>query len=270
MLSVALVQMNSGPQIADNLDIAETLIREAAGKGAEFILTPENTCHMRQPATSKLQSSPPEKDHQALPRFAALARELGVSILLGSVSVKVSEDKIANRSYCFDDKGGIVASYDKVHLFDVALANNETYKESALVRPGEKAVVADLPFGRIGFTVCYDLRFPHLFRTLAQAGASIITVPSAFTVPTGQAHWETLLRARAIETGCYILAPAQTGTHEGGRKTWGHSLVADPWGAVVAQAGDETGLVMAEIDLDKVAQARMAVPSLTHDRTFTL
>ena len=269
MLDVALIQMNSGPEIDANLNWAETRMREAARQGARCILTPENTCHIRHPASAKLQSAPREEDHPALPRFSALAQELNVSILLGSISINLG-DQIANRSYCFSPDGQIAGRYDKIHMFDVALANNETYKESDLVRPGGKAVIADMPFGKLGMTICYDLRFPHLYRTLAQNGASIIAVPAAFTVPTGQDHWETLLRARAIETGCFILAPAQTGEHEGGRRTWGHSLIVDPWGRIEAAAESEPGVVTAKLDLDKVNQVRASIPSLRNDRAFTL
>ncbi len=268
-LDVALIQMNSGPEIDANLNWAETQARAAARQGAQFILTPENTCHIRHPAAAKLQSAPAEEDHPALPRFGALAKELGVSILLGSISINLG-DRIANRSYCFDPEGRIAASYDKIHLFDVALPGNENYKESDLVKPGDKAVIADLPFGKVGLTICYDIRFPHLYRALAQNGASIITVPAAFTVQTGQAHWKPLLQARAIETGCYILAPAQMGEHEGGRRTWGHSMVVDPWGKVETIAEDKPGILRTQLDLDRVAQVRMNVPSLQHDRAFTL
>lgn len=270
MTRVALIQLTSGPDIAGNLRVAERMIRDAAADGADFILTPENTCHMVFPAQSKLDSSPAEADHPAVALFADLARELGVTLLLGSIAVKVAADKIQNRSYLFDLQGTVAARYDKIHLFDAMLPNNETYLESALVRPGEKAVVADMAFGKVGLTICYDLRFAGLYRALAQAGASIITVPAAFTVPTGRAHWETLLRARAIETGCFVLAPAQTGEHAGGRRTWGHSMVIDPWGAVLAEGGEEPCTVTADIDLAKVAEARSALPALEHDRNFAL
>lgn len=269
-VKVALIQMNSGPVIADNLQQAETLIRQAAEAGAQWILTPENTCHIKTPQTEKLQSSPYEKDHPALPHFAGLARELGVWILVGSVAVRVSETRVANRSLFFNPDGELVAQYDKIHLFDVDLPTGESHRESNLVQPGERAVMTETPWGGVGLAICYDLRFAALFRALAQNGARIITVPSAFTVPTGQAHWETLLRARAIETGCFILAPAQTGTHHGDRKTYGHSLVIDPWGVVLADGGDAPGYVLADLDLAAVDRARGAIPSLQHGREFSV
>ena len=269
IVDVALIQMNSGPDIAENLDFAADGAARAAESGARFILTPENTCHIRHPASAKLQSAPREEDHPALPRFSTLARDFGVSIMLGSISINLG-DRIANRSYVFAPDGAIAARYDKIHLFDVSLPGGENYKESDLVKPGDKAVLADLPFGRVGMTICYDLRFSDLFRLLAQQGASMIAVPAAFTVQTGMSHWETLLRARAIETGSYILAPAQTGEHEGGRRTWGHSMIVAPWGEIVAQAGCEPDILRASLDLSRVAQARAAVPSLKHGRAFTL
>lgn len=269
MLDVALIQMNSGPDIAGNLEQAETLIRRAAeDPETKFILTPENTCHMRAKAEDRVASSLPESEHPALFRFSCLAQELRVSILLGSIAVRVANDKVANRSYIFNADGNIVAKYNKIHLFDAFLDNNENYFESATVQPGLKPVIADMEFGRVGMTICYDIRFSYLYRALAKAGASIITVPAAFTVPTGKAHWEVLLRARAIETGCFILAPGQTGEHEGGRRTWGHSMVVAPWGEVLAKAGEGQGILRAKLDLAEVDKARRAVPSLLHDRAL--
>ena len=269
MLKAALIQMNSGPVIADNLRQAEDMIREAASSGAQLILTPENTCHIKTPQAEKLQSSPYESDHPAIPFFSDLARDLGVWLMAGSIAVRVSADKVANRSLLFSDNGAVVAQYDKIHLFDVDLPTGESHRESNIVAPGDRAVVAETPWGGIGMTICYDLRFAALFRALAQKGAKIITVPSAFTVPTGQAHWETLLRARAIETGSFILAPAQTGTHHGNRKTYGHSLIVGPWGDVIADGGDAPGIVMADLDLADVEKARGAIPALLHDRKFS-
>lgn len=266
----ACIQLNAGPEIAANLKDAASLVREAASQGAQFIATPENTCHIRMPATEKLKSSPVAEKHPALPLFSGLAKETGAWLLLGSISVKISDDKIANRSYLFNDKGAIAATYDKIHLFDVDLDGGETYRESATVKPGGKAITADTPFGRIGMTICYDVRFAHLYRTLAQAGASILTIPAAFTVPTGKAHWETLLRARAIENGAFVIAPAQCGVHEGGRGTYGHSLIIGPWGDVLAQGGEAPGIIMADLDPGAVGKARGAVPSLRHDRDFRL
>ena len=270
MLKIGLIQMNSGTVIAENLRQAEGLIRQAAEGGAQFILTPENTCHIKTPQSEKLQSSPYEADHPAIPFFAGLAQELGVWILVGSIAVRVSETKVVNRSLLFGADGGLVAQYDKIHLFDVDLPTGESHRESNIVQPGDKAVIAETPWGGVGLAICYDLRFAHLFRTLAQNGARILTVPSAFTVPTGQAHWESLLRARAIETGSFVLAPAQTGTHHGDRKTYGHSLIVSPWGEVIADGGDAVGIVLADLDMDAVDKARGAIPALQHDREFSL
>jgi predicted amidohydrolase len=264
ILPIALLQLNSGPDIAANLGFATEMIREAAAQGAKFILTPENTCHMLSPQGAKLKTAPEEGNHPALSVFSGLARDLGVWVLAGSISVKVAEDKIANRSYLFDSDGAQVAAYDKIHLFDVDLPTGESHRESAVVRAGQRGIVAHSPWGGIGMTICYDLRFAALYRALAQAGAKILTIPSAFTVPTGQAHWESLLRARAIETGSFVLAPAQTGEHHGGRKTYGHSLVIGPWGEVIADGGNDVGIIRADLDMDAVDRARGAIPSLLH------
>lgn len=270
-LKVALIQLTAGPDIVENIIAAETLIREAAAQGAQFILTPENTCHIRRPATEKLKSAKAMEGHPVVTRFADLAKELGVWIMAGSISVLLPEEKILNRSILIDAHGNIVANYDKIHLFDVDLPTGEVHRESAVVKPGEKAVVADTPWGKVGMTICYDLRFASLFRTLSKAGASILTVPAAFTVPTGKAHWHTLLRARAIENGAFVLAPAQVGTHEGGRETYGHSLIIDPWGTILAEGdGENIGIIMAELDLDAVKTAREAIPALLHDREYSI
>ncbi len=270
-VKVALIQMNAGPDIAENIIAAETMIREAAGKGAQFILTPENTCHIRRPAAEKLKSAKALEGHPVITRFSALAKELGVWILAGSISVLLPEDKILNRSLLIDAQGNIVADYDKIHLFDVDLPTGEVHRESALVKPGSKATLADTPWGKLGMSICYDLRFASLFRALSKAGAAILTVPAAFTVPTGQAHWHTLLRARAIENGAFVLAPAQVGTHEGGRETYGHSLIIDPWGKILAEGdGENPGIIMATLDLDAVKTAREAIPALLHDREYSI
>lgn len=261
--------MNSGAGIDENLAAAEDYIRDAAAQGAVFVSTPENTCHILSPQSEKLKSCPLPEDHRAYPFFATLAKDLGIWILVGSVSVKVADSKIANRSLLFDGNGDIVAEYDKIHLFDVDLAGGENYRESNVVRPGTKRTLVESPFGKIGLSVCYDLRFPYLYRDLAHEGAHILTVPSAFTVPTGKAHWETLLRARAIENGCFVVAAAQCGTHHGGRKTYGHSLIVGPWGDVLAEADERPGVLLADIDLSDVEKARAAVPSLGHDRDYS-
>lgn len=268
MVKTACIQLNAGPVIEDNLQAAQALIREAAAQGAQFIATPENTCHMRSPQSEKLKTAKPEDTHPGIPFFSELARELGVWLLAGSISIRLDDNRIANRSFLFSDSGQIAARYDKIHLFDVDLPTGESHRESALVRPGEKAVVAPLPWGKLGLSICYDLRFAYLYRDLAKAGASIISVPAAFTVPTGQAHWHTLLRARAIETGAFVIAPAQCGEHEGGRRTYGHSLIISPWGEILAEGGEEPGIVMADLDLELVAKARAAIPALKHDREY--
>lgn len=269
-VKVALVQMSSGPDIAENIIAAETMIRQAAAQGAQFILTPENTCHIRLPAAEKLKSAHPAEGHPAITRFSALAKELGVWLLAGSISILLPEEKLYNRSLLFDAKGNIVAQYDKIHLFDVDLPTGERHRESNVVKPGDRAVIAETPWGKVGMTICYDLRFAALYRTLAQAGAKILAVPAAFTVPTGKAHWHTLLRARAIENGAFILAPAQCGTHHNGRTTYGHSLIIDPWGVILAEGGDETGIFMADLDMNAVDVARNAIPALKHDRFYSI
>ena len=266
---VALVQMTSDREVEPNIETASRMIREARGAGAELILTPENTSMIEPHRKLILEKAKEESDHPAIPAFRALAAETGAWLLIGSLTIKLDEVSCANRCYLFSPAGEIVARYDKIHMFDVDLAGGESYRESATFRPGNRAVVADLPFGRLGLTICYDLRFPYLYRALAQAGASFLSVPAAFTVPTGRAHWHVLLRARAIETGCFVLAPAQCGTHAEGRRTYGHSLVVSPWGEVLADGGEEPGLVLAEIDPAKVEEARRMVPALTHDRAFT-
>ncbi len=262
--------MCSGPVIEDNLKQAETLIREAAGQGAQFVLTPENTCHIRFPAAEKLKSALPEETHPAVSFFSGLARELNIWLLAGSLGIKQENGMLANRSYLFADTGEAVATYDKIHMFDVDLPTGENHRESEQVQGGTRAVLAQTPWGGLGMTICYDLRFPHLYRELAQKGAAMLAVPAAFTVPTGKAHWETLLRARAIENGCFVFAPAQTGEHEGGRLTYGHSLIIDPWGHVLADAGEEVGVITVDVNLEDIAKARHAIPSLQHDRDFDL
>jgi len=267
-LVTACVQVNAGPEIGPNLEAAGALVRRARDAGATFITLPENVSLMVQGRARLLARIGSESLHPALPVFRYLARETEAWLLVGSLGIALEDGRVANRSYLIDPGGTIVARYDKIHMFDVDLPGGESYRESAIFRPGDRAVVAPLPWGRLGLTVCYDLRFAALFRALAQAGADVITVPAAFTVPTGRAHWEVLLRARAIETGCFIIAPAQCGSHDDGRRTYGHSMIVGPWGEVLAQAGDEPGLITASLDLDRVAECRGMVPSLKHDRMF--
>jgi predicted amidohydrolase len=266
---VACVQLNAARDIAPNIAAASALIRKAKSQGAQFILTPENTGMIEPKRPRMLEKAKLEAEHPAIPAFSALAAELGVWLLIGSLQIKLDAATCANRSFLFDDRGRVVARYDKIHMFDVDLQGGESYRESKTFRPGERAVVADTPWGKVGLTVCYDLRFAYLYRALAQAGAAFLTVPSAFTVPTGQAHWHTLLRARAIETGSFVFAPAQCGEHAEGRKTYGHSLIVAPWGEVLADGGEEPGVILADIDPAKVAEARAMIPALTHDRRFS-
>lgn len=265
----ACIQLRSSDDVAENIRETVRLVREAAARGAAFVATPENTSLMAPDGGAKLAHSFDEAHDPALPVFAALARELKVWILIGSVAIKVSETKTANRSFLFAPDGNVTARYSKIHLFDVQLASGETYRESNTVAGGDMAVIADTDMGRIGLSICYDLRFPQLYRKLAQKGAFLFTVPSAFTVPTGSAHWHVLLRARAIENGAFVIAPAQGGTHANGRKTYGHSLIVSPWGEVLAEAGTEPGVIIADIDPALAADARAKVPNLQHDRDFS-
>lgn len=264
----ACVQLCCGDDVASNIRTASELIREAHNSGAQFIATPENTSFMAADAGAKLQIAMPEKDDRSLVAFCGLAEELGIWLLIGSLAIKVSENKTANRSYLIGRDGRVAARYDKIHLFDVNLPDRESYRESKTVTSGEQAVMAGLPWGRIGLSVCYDLRFPQLYRALAEGGAELFSIPSAFTETTGKAHWHILLRARAIENGCFVIAPAQGGKHANGRSTYGHSMIIGPWGEVLAEAGTEPGIIAAEIDLDEVTAVRARVPSLQHDRAF--
>ncbi|MBP7338189.1 carbon-nitrogen hydrolase family protein [Niveispirillum sp.] len=265
----ALVQVNAGPEIMPNLEQAGILVRQAVQQGAQLVCLPENVSLMAQGREKILARVKPEEQHPGVPFFRDLARETGAWIMTGTLGCLLPDGRVANRAFVTNPDGEITARYDKIHMFDVDLAGGETYRESATYRPGEQAVVAATPWGGLGLSICYDVRFAYLYRALAKAGASIITVPAAFTVPTGRAHWHVLLRARAIETGCFILAPAQTGTHDGGRGTYGHSVIISPWGEVLADAGEEPGVILADLDLSKVEEARRMVPSLRHDRSFT-
>lgn len=265
---VGLVQLRSGRDVEANLAMAERLIRDAARGGAIYVQTPENTAIMELEPELLLAAIQMEPESMALSRFRSLAAELGIWLHIGSLAVKLGPDRVANRSFLLAPGGEIAARYDKLHLFDVDLAGGESYRESRLYQSGDKAVIADLPFGRLGLSICYDLRFAALYRALAMAGAGIIAIPSAFTKQTGEAHWAVLLRARAIETGAFVLAAAQGGTHENGRSTYGHSMVVSPWGEVLAEAGEAPGVILAEIDLRESAAARARIPSLRHGRAF--
>jgi len=265
----ACVQLRSSGDVAENIRSTSALVREAAGQGARFIATPENTNIMAENNRAKLDATFDEANDPSLPAFSALAKDLKVWLLIGSLHIKVSDTKTANRSFLFAPDGTVRARYDKIHLFDVTVAQGESYRESSQVEGGQTCVLADTEFGLLGMTVCYDLRFPQLYRRLAQKGAFAFTIPSSFTVPTGEAHWNVLMRARAIENGAFVIAPAQGGLHANGRKTYGHSLIVGPWGDVLAEAGTEPCVIVAEIDPQLSAAAREKVPSLQHDRDFT-
>jgi predicted amidohydrolase len=265
---VACVQPNSGREIAPNIEAVSAMVRQARAAGADLITTPENVSMMEIRNRLALEKARPQDEHPALAAFQDLARETGAWLLVGSLAIKLPDDMIANRSILLDDGGAIVATYDKIHMFDVDLGDGQEYRESKTIRSGDRAVVADTPWGRIGMSVCYDLRFPHLYRALAKAGADFLTVPAAFTRTTGRAHWHVLMQARAIETGCYVFAPAQCGDHEDGRETFGHSLIIDPWGEILADGGEDVGVIMAEVDVARIAEARHKIPALTHDRPY--
>lgn len=274
-MRIGLVQLTVSDDPVANLPHTLALVRKAAEGGAGFVLTPECTNMLSSSRDHQNGVLHPESEDPTLAALRAEAQALGIWLLIGSLGLKTDDPdgRFANRSFLIGPDGAIAARYDKIHMFDVTVSEAEAYRESAGYRPGGQAVVAETPFGKLGLTVCYDLRFPYLHRALAQAGASILTVPAAFNHLTGAAHWEVLLRARAIETGCFVLAPAQTGFHPEtagkGRRTHGHSLVVAPWGEVLADGGTEPGVILADLDLAQVASARGRVPSLTHDRGFT-
>src|ERR1700726_2247970 len=267
---VGLVQMRSGLDPAVNLDVASKLIGEAKAGGADYVLTPEMTNIMEIRRERLFAAIVPEEADASLAAFRELARKHAIHLHVGSLAIKLAGERAANRSFLIDRSGEIVARYDKIHMFDVDLAGGESYRESRNYRPGEVAVTADLPWGGLGLTICYDLRFPALYRALAEAGSSFLAIPSAFTKQTGQAHWHVLNRARAIENGAFVFAAAQGGLHENGRETFGHSLIVDPWGRILGEGGVEPGIVMAQVDLAAVAAARGRVPSLQPGRRFAM
>jgi predicted amidohydrolase len=266
----AMIQMRSGLKPDANIDDAVRMIGEAKSAGAEYVLTPEMTNILAAKREQLFAVVVEEEADASLAAMRTIARKLGIYVHVGSLAIKLSHDRAANRSFLIDPKGDIAARYDKIHMFDVDLADGESYRESRNYRPGELAVLADLPWGRLGLTVCYDLRFPALYRALAEAGATMLAIPSAFTKQTGEAHWHVLMRARAIENGCFVFAAAQAGKHENGRETFGHSLIVDPWGRIIAEGGTEPGVVMAEIDPAQVTNARSRIPSLQHGRRFEI
>ena len=265
-----LVQLRSGRTVASNLDKAEALVRRAAKGGAQYVQTPENTGIMELKPELVLAAAESEGKSAPLAWARALARELGIWLHIGSIAIKLDPSRVANRSYLLDPEGSVTARYDKLHMFDVDLAGGESYRESQYFRPGAKAVLADLPFGRFGLSICYDLRFASLYRALAAAGAELIAIPAAFTKQTGEAHWHVLTRARAIETGAFVLAATQGGLHENGRSTFGHSIVVSPWGEVLAEAGEEPGVIFADIDLAASEEARARIPAIKHGREFEI
>lgn len=275
MIRTALVQLTASDDPAENLAATGGFIAEAAAGGAEFVLTPEVTNCVSASRARQEEVLRSEADDPTLAGLRGAAREHSIWLVIGSLALKTDDPhgRFANRSFVVGPDGGIVARYDKIHMFDVAVSAEETYRESAGYRPGDRAVVADCAFGRVGLSICYDVRFPALYRRLAQAGAGIITVPSAFSAVTGPAHWQSLLRARAIENGAFVLAPAQTGSHRAtagkARRTFGHSMAISPWGEVLADAGTAPGVTMVDLDLARVKDARARIPSLSHDRDFT-
>ncbi|MXN47586.1 carbon-nitrogen hydrolase family protein [Shinella kummerowiae] len=270
-VTIAAVQMCSGTDPVRNVETMRRLVREAAAKGAVYVQTPEMTGALQRDRAGLKAILRSEADDLVVAAAAELAGELGIHVHVGSTAIALSDGKVANRGLLFGPDGEKICSYDKIHMFDVDLDNGESWRESAVYSPGAVARMADLPFARLGFAICYDVRFPELFKTQAQAGAEIISVPAAFTRQTGEAHWEILLRARAIENGVYIIAAAQAGVHEDGRETFGHSMIIDPWGRVLASAGG-TGeaVVLAEVDPAAVKAAHAKIPNLRNGRSFTL
>jgi predicted amidohydrolase len=266
----AMIQMRSGLAPAANIEAAVRMIGEAKSAGADYVQTPEMTNILAARREQLFAAIVEEQSDAALAALRELARQLGIYIHIGSLAIRISSERAANRGFLIDRTGEIAARYDKIHMFDVDLGNGESYRESNNYRAGEAGVLADLPWGRLGVTICYDLRFPALYRALAEAGATMLAIPSAFTQKTGEAHWHVLNRARAIENGCYVFAAAQGGKHENGRETFGHSLIVDPWGRVLAEGGSEPGVVMAEIDPAEIAKARGRIPSLEHGRRFEI
>jgi deaminated glutathione amidase len=266
---VALVQMRSAMEPKANIAAALAAIEQAKSAGADYVLTPEMTNIIAKRERMMATIVDEERD----PTLAALreaARKHSLYIHIGSLAIRASPERAANRSFLIDRRGDVVARYDKIHMFDVDLAGGESYRESHSYRPGDLAVVADLPWGRLGVTICYDLRFPALYRALAESGASFLSIPSAFTKPTGEAHWHVLMRARAIENGCFVFAAAQGGRHESGRESFGHSLIVDPWGQILAEGGTEPAVILADVDPAQVTAARSRIPSLHHGRRFEM
>jgi predicted amidohydrolase len=277
VFTASCIQFTSARDYEPNIRVVSDLVRRARDGGADFVLAPENTGLTEPIGKLRREKARDEANHPVLTALREVAQETGVWLLIGSLAIDLSrepgtagsERRLANRSYLVDPTGAVVARYDKIHMFDVDLAGGESYRESNAFRPGDRTMLVETPWGVLGMTVCYDLRFPLLYRSLAQAGADFLAIPSAFTVPTGKAHWHVLMRARAIENGCFVFAPAQWGEHAEGRRTYGHSLIVDPWGEVLADGGEGVGIVSARIEVAAIAKARRMVPSLQHDRPFT-
>jgi len=267
--TAACVQLRSGKTLSENTKAAESLIRQAARDGARYVQTPEMS-NVLVKSREELMARISEAGADPFLKMArGLAAELGIHLHLGSLAVLAGGGKVANRAFLIAPDGSVQATYDKIHMFDVDLPNGESWRESATYEPGTRTVIADLPFAKIGLAVCYDIRFPAVFRTQARQGAQVLTGPAAFTRQTGEAHWHVLQRARAIENGAYVISAAQGGTHEDGRETYGHSLVVDPWGKVIAELdGDEPGYLLADIDTDEVAKARGRIPAIANERDF--
>ncbi len=269
-MRVACVQMCSGRDVETNIADASAQIKNATDNGAEFVLTPEVTNLLEEDKEKLFAKVGTMDNDNAVKAFGQLAKNLKIHLLIGSLALQSGDGKLVNRSILFHPDGSIAAYYDKIHMFDVDLGKDEFYRESANYNAGTRAVLADLPWGKLGMSICYDVRFAHLYRQMAKSGAQFISVPAAFTVPSGKAHWHVLLRARAIETGSYVFAPAQVGAHENGRETYGHSLIISPWGEILAEADNKPTVIWADIDPAKVAEARRKIPALQHDREFSL
>ena len=269
--TAACVQMRADVDVKASTEQAVALIREAARSGATYVQTPEMTNILQPDRPKFFEAIRSEAEDASLPLFQAEAMTLGIWLHIGSLAIKIGEKQAANRGYVISPDGEVVAAYDKIHMFDVNLPNGQTYRESAAYAGGDAAVIADLPWAKLGVTICYDLRFPELYRALAECGAGVMAIPSSFTVPTGQAHWHVLMRSRAIENGAYVVAAAQGGKHACGRETYGHSLIVDPWGVVIAEADhDDPAVILAEIDPIKVDETRGRIPSLANGRAFSI
>ncbi len=265
----ACLQMNSGSDLAANLDQLKRMAAGAAGNGAQFVLSPEYCLMMDGSGRVMREGALPADGGAVLADLQQLAADLNIWLLAGSLTLKTGDERIVNRSFLIQADGAIAATYDKIHMFDVTLPDGKVIRESSAYRPGDQAVIAAMPWGKLGMTICYDVRFPHLYRALAQQGAEFLSVPSSFQRQTGKAHWHTLLKSRAIENAAYVLAPAMCGEHPGNRQTYGHALIVDPWGEVLADAGEEPGIIYADIDPARVAKIRGMMPSLQHDRPYS-